>query len=145
MKIEPIDSSSGLSPIQSPAAQSPKRVKTGRTFPAPQMPADRAEVAAASQTDARVLQGAKLLLEATPDIRQDKVELARQRLQAGFYNQPEVLAQTAEKMSADPEARPATPLSLEHIAGIKKRIAEGFYDRPEIKDQIAQSLLDDIE
>lgn len=109
------------------------------------MTADRAEFNREAKVEAQILDAAKLVYEALPDIRADLLSLARQRLADGFYDRPVVMEQIARGLAADPEAQPTPPLSLEQQAEVKRRLAEGFYDRPEAVGRIARGLAEDAE
>ena len=66
-----------------------------------QATADKAEISAEARqlVDLRqAVDAGREALAALPDVRQERVADARQKLQAGFYNSSEVLDQVAEKL-----------------------------------------------
>ncbi len=101
---------------------------------------DSAELHLEAKVEAHLLEGAKLVFDALPDVRADRVAAATKRLAEGFYDRPEVVDQIAARLAADPEARPAAPLSLEQQSEIRRRLAEGYYDSPEAVEKIAEGL-----
>jgi len=106
--------------------------------------ADRADIGEISREDSRSLEGAKLVFETLPEVRTDKVELARERLTEGYYDKPEVQDAIAGKMLADPEVNPAAgELNEKDIASIKDKLQSGFYDKLDVRDQIAGGMVDD--
>ena len=106
--------------------------------------ADRADIGEVSREDSRSLEGAKLVFETLPEVRTDKVELARERLAEGYYDKPEVQDAIAGKMLADSEVNPAAgEFNDNEIAEIKNKLKTGFYDQSDIRDKIAGGLVDD--
>ena len=144
MVVSYINESGGVGPIRGPQPKQTEPAAPPKTQP-PSVPpaADRAEVAPGQAEEARLLEGAKLVLESLPEVRADKVELAKQRLAEGFYNKPEVQAAIAGRILADRELNPAPGLTPEREAEIRRRLDSGFYDSPEAQDKIARGLLDD--
>ncbi len=104
---------------------------------------DRAEFHQEAKVEGQLLEGAKLVFEALPNIRADRVAQAKRRLDEGYYDRPEVIDQIATHLAADPEAQPSAPLSLAQQDSIKRRLAEGYYDTPEVIDKIAGSLAEE--
>jgi len=142
MTINDIKQLGGIQPVR-PQDIRPSASRGGATSDSTAPPKDRAELTGGVQQEARILDAARLVFDALPDVRADKVELAKKRLAEGYYDRPVVQEQIAARLAADPEARPEPPLSAERRAEIRNRLAEGFYDRPEIIDQIAQGLAED--
>ncbi len=77
--------------------------KTGE--PAPRKPAASAQAAAKDRVELGARSegrnpaaGLERLARANTDIRQEKVESAREKAEAGFYDRPEVISQVADKM-----------------------------------------------
>ena len=98
-----------------------------------------------------------LNLSSAEDVRQDKIEQARQRIRDGFYDRPEVLKAIAdaiihsgavdqvvgerksirsavEKLEGSPETRD------QKMAEVRERMERGFYDLPIIREQIADTV-----
>jgi len=142
MKINDI-TSHGVAPVRGVASRTV--TPASRPAEAESLPQDVADLRGDVRQEARILDAAKLVYEALPDVRADKVELARKRLAEGFYDRPEVQEQIAAKLAGDAEARPAPSLTLAQKADIQRRLAEGFYDRPEVVDEIARGLAEDVE
>jgi anti-sigma28 factor (negative regulator of flagellin synthesis) len=141
-----------INELSQPGVVQPNRGVTSRaTSTSPAKPAesagfalDQAEFHQTAKVESHLLEGAKLVYEAIPDVRTDRVAQAKQRLAEGFYNKPEVIDQIATRLAADPEARPSAPLSLAQQGEIKRRLSEGFYDTPEAIDKIANGLVEDV-
>lgn len=102
--------------------------------------------------DVRLEENAKLLLKELPDVRLDRIEEARRRLQEGFYDQEDVLRQTADRILQD--QRPSstaevkqtsapTPRTTElsKVDQARNRLNAGFYDQPEILEETARRIL----
>lgn len=146
MYINDINQPGGIGPIREPIPSKPQKIEEKPTREAASSgPIDRAEIDRISREDARILEGAKLLYEALPEVRSDKIKLARQRLAQGFYDRPEVRQEIANRLVADPEAHAVPPLTEEKTSVIKGRLENGYYDQPEVKSQIARNLLDDAQ
>ncbi len=141
-----------INELLQPGAVQPNRGVNSRTSVAPATQSaessgfvlDRAELNQSAQVESTLLEGAKLVFEAIPDVRADKVAQAKQRLAEGFYNKPDVIDQIATRLAGDPEAIPSVPLSLAQQGEIKRRLSEGFYDSPEALDKIAGGLVDNV-
>jgi len=142
MKLNDITQHGGIGQVRGVAPRPSSTIQPPDSNLAP--PKDRAELSRDLQQESRVLDGARLVYDALPDVRADKVALAKQRLAAGYYDQPSVQDQIVAKLATDSEARPTPPLSLEAAATIKQRLADGFYDKPDVVDRIAQGLADDV-
>ncbi|NQT34057.1 hypothetical protein HQ587_02610 [bacterium] len=145
MYIYDINNTGGIDPID---GSIPKPVKPATEKPpeADQIKpeVDRAELEQSRTEDSRAFQAAKLVLETIPDVRDDKIELALKRLEEGFYDRPEILAETVAGMIADPEANPSLrTLTSEEIETIRNRIESGYYGKEEIRNIIASGIIDD--
>lgn len=134
-----------------PGIVQPNRISGSRTPATPsslssvsESVVDRADLHPEVRIETQIIEGAKLVYEALPDVREDRVAQAKQRLTDGYYDRPEVIDQIAARLSADPEAVPAAPLSLERQAEIKRRLTEGFYDSPQVVDTIAAGLAGEV-
>ncbi|MBM3328372.1 MAG: hypothetical protein FJY67_02730 [Calditrichaeota bacterium] len=141
MKIDPQHPLRGVAPA-APARPVEKAAPKERFPLASQEAFDRAEINRQAEADARALNGTKLIYEALPDVRRDKVDAARARLKSGFYDQSEVRAETARRLAQDPESHPIPPLTTEEVAGLRQRLASGYYDQPEVREQIAKGLIE---
>ena len=144
MVVSYINDAGGVGPIRSPQPKQTEPTPPAKT-PPPVTPqaTDRADVTPGQTEEARLLDAARLVLESLPDVRADKVELAKKRLADGFYDRPEVRDEIAGRILADPELKPAPGLTPEREAEVRKRLDSGFYDQPEAQDKIARGLLDD--
>ncbi len=145
MYINSIQDGEGIGPLKGPAQRPVEPQKDKPTYPGKVEPQkDRADLNATNQVNSRTLEASKLLLESIPDVRLDKIELARRRLADGFYDQPEIRAEIAAGMISDPESNPAlSKLSAEETEEIGKRLQSGYYDNPEIREDIAKGMIDD--
>ena len=145
MTIDKILGNGGISPVKGqptrPVEQPDQKAGFAEKIASQQ---DTTELQRSRQDESRTFQAAKLVLESIPDIRQDRVELARQRSASGYYDKPEIRAEIAAGMVADPEADPAqNQLSAEEIAEIRVRLASGYYNQTNIRDDIAKGMIDD--
>jgi len=143
MKINDLIKSSGVKPTGAASARTATAVEK-RPY-AESLPQDSAELSSKLQQESRILDAARLVYDALPDVRADKVKLAKERLADGFYNRPEIQDKIVEHLAIDAEARPVLPLSANHKDLIAKRIADGYYDKPEIQEQIARGMAEDAE
>jgi len=91
-------------------------------------------------------ESAKLLLRELPDVRPDRVEEARRKLQEGFYDRPDILEKTTDKIQQDL----ASPAKLEagegvdrqHVETARRRLAQGYYEQPEVLDETARRIIE---
>ena len=144
MFISDINQAGGIGSVREPSSQKPEQVSVKKPQSSGQQKAiDSTEINRILRDDTRILEGAKLLYEALPDVRADKVELAQKRLASGYYDRPEVRAEIAGKMVKDPESAPHALFSEERADQIREKSKLGFYDRPEIRNQIARGMIDD--
>lgn len=144
MYISDINQAGGIGSIREPSSQKPEQVPSKKTDSSGQQRTiDSTEINRILREDTRILEGAKLLYEAVPDVRTEKVELARKRLADGHYDRPEVRAEIAGKMVEDAESIPRAPFSEERAEQIRENSKQGFYERPEIKNLIARGMIDD--
>jgi len=140
MYIYDISGSSGIDPVKDSTPRPVEPSKQQSTKPdAYKSAGDRTDVNRETQIDSRNLQAAKLVLDTIPDVRTDKVELARQRLRDGYYDGPEIRESIAARMVKDPEANPV-PTDVDEI---RNRLQNGYYDNPEVKDVIVKGMLND--
>ncbi|TKJ40266.1 hypothetical protein CEE37_08035 [candidate division LCP-89 bacterium B3_LCP] len=103
------------------------------------------------QENVRLAENARLLLEELPDVRSERVEQARRRLQEGFYDDPEVLAKTAGKIlqerseviNANLKSADQDDTNGEKVQNAKRRVASGYYDKPEVLEKTAENILKD--
>ena len=146
MYVYEILNSGGIGPVQEPAGKPVNKpeVKPQQNIEPFQAGSDTTEIGKVSQDDSRSLEGAKLVIETLPEVRADKVELARQRLTEGYYDKPEVRDAIAEKMLADPETNPvAGEINENDAESIRNKLQSGFYDLPDVRDKIAGGMIDD--
>ena len=100
-------------------------------------------------------------LNAGGDVRQSRVEAVKQRVESGYYDQPEVREAIAdavlnsgvvdavareiqEARSAKQELANVPEVREDRIAEAKERVETGFYDQAGVKAQIADSVLDNL-
>ncbi len=105
---------------------------------------DQTEISQSLKKDARILEAAQIVLNALPEFRKDKVELAKKRLADGYYDGPAVRAQIANNILADPEAYPIVPpLSEKESQIIKEDLASGFYSDEAVRNDVVRGMIDD--
>ncbi len=105
------------------------------------------------QEEARFTEDAKLLLEEFPEVRRDRVEEVRRRLESGYYERPDVLEQTADKLLNDETAlKPLIPRNLvdihrtddlteaERMQIARRRLLDGYYDQSEVLNETARKI-----
>lgn len=105
---------------------------------------DVVQVNAGRADDARLEEDAKLLLDELPEVRSDRVEEAKRKLAAGFYDRPEILKETAGKIAQDlsePKLASAPQVNAEDVARAKARLALGYYEQPEVLDETAKRII----
>ncbi len=144
MDISDVKYSGGILPSQGAnKVQSAKTTKGGQVASEIRI-IDRAEIDRIARDDARILEGARLVLDASPEIRHDKVAEAKKKLAEGFYDKPAVKGQIAANMAKEPEAYPVTPpLSEEALKEVKTKIKSDFYSQTDVKSDIAQGMIQD--
>ncbi len=144
MVLNDIRHSGGLKPAQGIGSQ---KIQPANTQPANVSESisvsDSAEFNRIAREDSRILDGARMVAEALPNIRQEKVKLAKERLESGYYDRPEVKDQIATGMTSDPESVPSAPISEEQIASIRSSVSNQYYDQPDVKNEVAKGLADD--
>ncbi len=101
---------------------------------------DSLQVDKTRRQEAQFVEDSKLLMEELPDVRADKVALAKSRLAEGFYNDPKVLAEAASKMLAEEKE-----IQDLNVAEVKKRLSSGFYENPDVLNQTAGNIIKDVE
>jgi hypothetical protein len=104
---------------------------------------DVVQVDARRAEDARLEENARLLLEELPDGRPDRVAEAKRKLAEGFYDRPEVLEETAGKITQDRAAQKAAiyQVNPHDVARAKTRLAQGYYEQPEVLDETARRIV----
>lgn len=135
-QTDPLSRLSSVTPVQTAPVASPKEAPIV-------LPDDKAEVSRDVQTESRLLDAAKMVYDALPDTRTDKIALARQRISEGYYGLPPVLEEIASRMLSDSEAKPARKLTATDQKVVKDRIDQGYYDQPQAAGKIAAGLADD--
>ena len=146
MDISDVTYSGGIQPTVGPTSKKVPAVQTEKAgkVRSEVQNIDRAEIDRIAREDARVLEGARLVLEALPEVRREKVEEARRRLEQAYYNGPDVKAQIAKNMLEDPEIYPVVPPISEKVTReIIKKIDDHFYEQPEVKKEVARGMIDD--
>jgi hypothetical protein len=114
---------------------------------------DILDVDRARRDEAILEENAKLLLKELHDARPDRVAEAQARLQAGFYDRPEVLEETAQKIQEDLQATGADrggrtlltdqPKNADAspVDAARQRLAKGYYEQQEVLDETARRIL----
>lgn len=144
MVVSDINNSHGVGPIKRPPAKLVESPKTQKpSVQGDVVKTDRLDMNQAARIDAQMLHAAKLVLDTLPDVRQDKVDQARKRLDKGFYDKAEVRLQIAKKLLQDPEVHLNINLTEQQTETIKNRLNTGFYEQSDIKDSIASDMVDD--
>ncbi len=154
MKINELGPKQYYPEIQKPAEQSDQVKGTPKPEKGKPKSIDKVEVAGVtkqSKETARLFHLAKSKLQQVSDVRYDKLQAARKKIENGEYNRPEVLNALAEKLAKNPEIRAALGgiesntsmegLSPQRMEVIRNRVKSGYYNRPEVVDKIADSLL----
>ena len=105
--------------------------------------AARNEVAPELQQQSRLQEAAKLVFDSLPEARKEKIELARRRLQMGYYDQPPVKERIAARILNDPDVLLNASLTPELREEIERRLEAHHYDNPEAREKIAGGILED--
>lgn len=144
---------------QYPEIQKPTEQAKGAQKPqaGKQKSVDKVEVAGIarqSKETGRLFRLAKAKMQAIADVRYDKIQAAKRKIENGEYNRPEVISALADKLAKNPEIQASLPKSAEKAASaglspqrmevIKNRLQSGFYDKPEVVEKIANSILTDL-
>lgn len=139
-----IDQPGGIGPLKPPdTPRAAPPAESPPVRPVAPTPADRAEVTPELQDASRLKEAAQLVLRELPDVRPDRVELARRRLAEGYYDRPEVRQAVAAAILADPELPAPSALTPQRLAEIRRRLTERFYDQPEVVERIIHGLARD--
>jgi anti-sigma28 factor (negative regulator of flagellin synthesis) len=105
---------------------------------------DLVEVDAQRADEAQLEENARLLLNELPEVRSDRVEEAKRKLAAGFYDSQNVLEETAGKIRqelASPALAPPPKDDPQEIARTRNRLAQGYYDQPQVLDETARKIV----
>jgi hypothetical protein len=142
MKIDKVN----ITGIQPTTGTTPKAgvERAGRIDSSPANAVDRADVRKDLAVESRLMDAARLVLEAIPDVRADKIELAKQRLAEGFYDKSEVRDQIAGAFVADAIATPTPEISARQQSEVKERLSAGFYNSPSVIEKIAEEMVKDV-
>lgn len=70
--------------------------------------------------------------------REDRLATVRQRVESGYYDDPQAMDQLAEKL-VEGAVRDAG--SSQDLETARRRADEGYYDRPEVVDRTAENML----
>jgi len=101
---------------------------------------DSLQVDQLRKEEAHIIENSRLLLDELPEVRSDKVALAKQRLAEGFYDKKEVLNQTAAKLIKEKDE-----VADQNIQQVRNNLAKGYYDNPDVLNQTAGNILKDID
>ncbi len=100
---------------------------------------DKARISANAAEVAHYQEMAKLHREAYgPVDRSEKLNAVKEKIQAGYYDKPEVIDALADKMTQ--VAAPGSAVQNE----FQKKADEGFYDSPEVIDKTADNMLKQV-
>jgi len=121
-------------------------------------PADSQETDAASRRGADIIdfdprrrddalleENANVLLGELPEVRTDRVEEARRKLESGFHDRPEVIAQTAQNIQSEMDQTAALEKKQKSeramVDGTQRRLGQGYYDQTEVLDETARRIV----
>ncbi|MCX6639284.1 MAG: hypothetical protein NTW14_02215 [bacterium] len=102
---------------------------------------DQLQVDDKRRDETRLVENAKLMLGELPEVRTDKVELARQRMQEGYYDRPEVLQAAAEKIAKQEIGGESDQINPQNVQRARQRIVSGYYDQQQVLDQTAEKIV----
>ena len=145
-KISPESSVGKVGRGQQTAPQAPSETKQEKITPEPTSK-DILQVDPKRREDARLFENARLLLEELPDIRPERIEEVRRRLQAGFYDRPEALEETAKKILREEPLQESAETSKEdqadneRVQQARRRLVSGYYDQSDVLDETARRIL----
>lgn len=128
------------------APQTPEEIKKEQS-PEKSPGSDTLQVNQKQREITQLVENARLLLDELPDVRPDRVEQAKQRLQEGFYQRPEVREEIAQKILDEfstlktDQNNTAEQSSTKRTERAKSRLSNGYYDQPEILDETARRIL----
>jgi hypothetical protein len=95
--------------------------------------------------DALLEENANVLLGELPEVRADRVEEARRKLESGFYDRPEVLTQTAQNIQDEMDQTAALEQKQKAekstVDGAQRRLGQGYYDQTEVLDETARRIV----
>jgi hypothetical protein len=128
--------SRGTPASQPKTAEEIKKEKTGEEVARK----DSLQVNEKLREEATLVENARLLLDELPEVREDKIALARRRLAEGFYDKAEVIEKTAAKMVDEKNQDRAAG----RVDKARNRLAEGYYEKPEVIDETARKIVRDI-
>lgn len=90
------------------------------------------------------------LLDGLRNVDSGKLSVIRQRIDAGEFDQPEVLDQVAQTINRLPQFRPLSeaptlvPPELELAGSVQERIRSGQFQSDEVLQQVAVNILNEI-
>jgi len=95
--------------------------------------------------DALLEENANVLLGELPEVRADRVTEARRKLESGFYDRPEVLAQAAQNIQNEMDQTAALEKKQNAerttVDGAQRRLGQGYYDQTEVLDETARRIV----
>ncbi len=154
MKINELGSKQYYPEIQKPTEQAKEAQKPEAGKQKSIDKVDVAGVAKQTKETAHLFRLAKAKIQAVSDVRYDKIQATKRKIESGEYTRPEVLSALADKLAKNPEIQAALSQSAENSASaglspkrmemIKNRIQSGFYNKPEVVEKIADSILMDM-
>ncbi len=107
-----------------------------------------------SEKTNRLFRIAKAKIQNVPDVRYDKIQAAKEKIENGMYNRPEVMSVLAEKLAKNPEISAALAqsqkndgsegMSPQRLELIRNRLNSGFYNKPDVVEKIADSVMKDL-
>lgn len=111
---------------------------------APRSGADTIEFDPRRREDAIIEENAKILLNELPEVRSERIEEARRKLESGFYDRPEVIEQAAQNVQNELDQTAALAQKQktedEMVDGAQRRLIQGYYEQPEVLDETARRI-----
>ncbi|MFA7329863.1 MAG: flagellar biosynthesis anti-sigma factor FlgM [Candidatus Delongbacteria bacterium] len=113
---------------------------------------DRLEISSSGLELSRLRSSLQTQAAQLPEIREERVALARQRVAAGFYDREEIVAQISDRMMEDSSLGetaatgngtvPAAPYRDELMREVETKIHSGFYTDNDVMSFVADRLMD---
>lgn len=111
---------------------------------------DRVEISGSAIERSRLQSVLLQRMEAMPDVREDKVALARERMATGFYERGDVVSKLGDRMlesgtlRVEPEGAselPETSYRKELMGEVNAKMQGGFYSDNDVMSFVADRLL----
>jgi ribosomal protein S8E len=91
------------------------------------------------RADAVLEENAKLLLKELPEVRKERVEEVKRKMQEGFYDRLEVLQKTAVKIEEEIESEKSRNAE-KALEPVREKLSRGFYEQPEVLKETAANI-----